>query len=141
MVAFTDLALDVDGQRAFLVDVEGLESAARAQAKQVLETARADLRDDFLSYLEDGESLDYEEEAAVWRAYQERFLNLGLGFPPSPRRRSALQRWGRLIRTALSGEVRGWNLKNLPQVAHIFTTFIPDCFSPLANCFGLPVTT
>lgn len=122
-VPFADLTLDVPGQRAFLVDVEEIEAAARASAKaqaaQAVEHERQTLRADFLVYLEDDAGLgDYDEQLRAWAAFEARFWRAGVGISPSWRRRGQLQRWGRVVRTALSGEVFGWGLTNLPQVAH-----------------------
>lgn len=126
--AFADLTLDQATQRAFLVDVEGQEAAAKAAAAEAARIAReaalaakaaamATLREDFLAFLEEDRPND-EEEAVAWSAFERRFLEAGVALPERPWVRGELQRWQRLVRTALSGEVFGWGFSTLPQVAH-----------------------
>lgn len=126
--AFAELTLDPATQRAFLVDVEGQETAAKAAEAEGARVAReaalaaktttdTALREDFLTFLEKDRS-NGEEEAAAWSAFEERFLEAGVALPERPWVRGELQRWQRLVRTALSGEVFGWGFNTLPQVAH-----------------------
>ncbi|SFI55548.1 hypothetical protein SAMN02799626_00114 [Caulobacter sp. UNC279MFTsu5.1] len=130
-VPFTDLVLDTAGQRAFLVDVEGLEAAARDAAKARLaaatESRRLALREDLLTYLdlEEGGG-GPEERTAIWTGFALRLAEFGVPFPSSPWRRSNLQRWLRVVRTALGGEVSGWNFSSLVQVAHHLYDQHPD---------------
>jgi hypothetical protein len=118
IVAFAELTLDSATQRAFLVDVEGQEAATKAAEAEAARLAReAALRGDFLAFLEEDQAND-EEEAAAWSAFEGRFLEAGVALPERPWVRGELQRWQRLVRTALSGEVFGWGFNTLPQVAH-----------------------
>jgi hypothetical protein len=124
LVGFDQLTLDLEGQRAFLIDVEGLETTRRAQLeterREAIDSAHTKLRDEFLVYW--GQPFDpamsYIEHGEIWSRFGERFAALGLGLPEYYHGDQQLDRRIKVILTAKTGQPVGWGYKKLPEVAH-----------------------
>lgn len=130
IVDFADLTLDVEGQRAFLVDVAGqaaaLRSEAQAKAREGLAEAQAQraaregkLRTNFLDYWSSSwESRgDYVQRYARWADFHDRFTAMGIPFP-TYNGEPDFDRWMRMVMTAQTGRPHGWKFQTLPEVAH-----------------------
>lgn len=124
LVGFDQLTLDIDGQRAFLVDVEGLEAARRAKMeadrKAAIERIHASLRGEFIAFWESplNPDLSYREHGEIWTSFGDRFANLGLPLPEYLHGDLHLDRCLKVILTAKTGQPVGWSFKRLPEVAH-----------------------
>lgn len=156
IVDFSALTLDLTEQRAFLVDVTGEETAARARAQAELrlaeeakleaqrsarEARNAALRSDFITYwralYESRGSLEKREQD--WAAFHRRFTQVGIPFPPSSWGDGDLDRWLRMVFTAQTGRPEGWNYRRLPEVAHHLHDQFPDklvAFFHMLNHYG-----
>lgn len=124
LVGFDQLTLDLEGQRAFLVDVEGLEAARRAQLeadrRTAVEAVHARLRDEFLAYWAQpfDPAMTYIEHGEIWSGFGARFAALGLTLPEYYHGDQQLDRRIKVILTAKTGQPVGWGYKRLPEVAH-----------------------
>jgi hypothetical protein len=132
LVGFDELTLDVDGQRAFLVDVEGEERRRREameaeRARRAAEREEA-LRSGFLScwlrrYDPD---VSYPEREREWLTFVQPFAERGLPFPPHCWGEPELDRRLKAALTAKAGIPVGWRYKKLPEVAHHLHDRHPD---------------
>lgn len=145
LVRFDQLTLDVEGQRAFLVDVEG-EERRRAKAADIeRQRAAAEkdeaLRSGFLScwtrrYDPDATYADRERE---WTKFVRPFSERGAPIPPHCWGEPELDRRLKAALTARSGTPVGWRYKKLPEVAHHLHDKHPDLlflFGRLLKLYG-----
>ncbi|CAN5392138.1 hypothetical protein BH09PSE1_BH09PSE1_02240 [soil metagenome] len=156
IVDFSALTLDTVDQRAFLVDVEGLEKAARAKAQADERIAQAHARDaeiatseardqalrsEFIAYWSSPFETrgGFEQRQIDWAAFLARFSRAGIPFPPECWSDPDLDRWMKMVLTAQAGVPVGWNYKRLPEVAHHLHDRSPDklrAFFHMLNHYG-----
>lgn len=145
LVRFDELTLDVEGQRAFLIDVEGDErrQAEAVEAERLRRTAEADeaLRSGFLSCWTRRYDPDvtYEEREREWATFVRPFGDRGLTFPPHCWSDAELDRRLKVALTAKSGVPVGWRYKKLSEVAHHLHDKHPDLlflFGRLLKLYG-----
>lgn len=129
---FDELTLDVQGQRAFLVDVEGEErrAAEAAEAERLRLAAEEDeaLRSGFLSCWTrryDPE-VTYPEKEREWATFVRPFALRGLAIPAHCWGEPLLDQRLKVALTAKGGAPVGWRYKKLPEVAHHLHDKHPD---------------
>lgn len=145
LVRFDQLTLDVDGQRAFLVDVEGEErrraEAAEAERLRIAADKEEALRSGFLSCW----TRRYDPEVAYpvkereWARFVLPFSERGLAIPAYCWGEPELDRRVKVALTAKSGTPIGWRYKKLPEVAHHLHDKHPDLlflFGRLLRLYG-----
>lgn len=145
LIGFDQLTLDVDGQRAFLVDVEGEErrraEAAEAERLRIAADKEEALRSGFLSCWTrryDPE-VTYPEKEREWATFVLPFSERGLQIPEHCWGEPELDRRLKVALTAKSGTPVGWRYKKLPEVAHHLHDKHPDLlflFGRLLRLYG-----
>jgi len=145
LVRFDQLTLDIEGQRAFLVDVEGEErrraEAAEAEGLRVAAEKDEALRSGFLAcwmrrYDPD---VTYAEREREWATFVLPFSGRGLAIPAHCWGEPELDRRLKAALTAKSGTPIGWRYKKLPEVAHHLHDKHPDLlflFGRLLKLYG-----
>jgi hypothetical protein len=123
-VRFDQLTLDIEGQRAFLVDVEGEErrraEAGEAERLRIASDKEAALRCGFLScwMRRYDPNITYPEREQEWLTFLRPFAERNLAIPAHCWGEPELDRRLKVALTAKSGAPVGWRYKKLPEVAH-----------------------
>lgn len=107
-VAFGELTLETDRQRAFLFDADAERERCEAQLKDW------PLREDFRRYWTDGASHD----DALWLSLRRRFAERSIALPRFPSDEPGFAALLDTLYSASEGRPVGWRYNNLVKVAH-----------------------
>jgi hypothetical protein len=145
LVRFDQLTLDLEGQRAFFVDVEGeerrrVEAAEAERQRRVTEREEA-LRSGFLScwIRRYDPNIPYPEREREWSMFVQPFDEQGVPIPAHCWGEPELDRRLKVALTAKSGTPVGWRYRKLPEVAHHLHDKHPDLlflFGRLLKLYG-----
>lgn len=143
VVPFHDLTFDHEGQRAYLHDFEGEETALRAFLKaEEIEAWRqegAALRGEFFDLWEPPRDAPYEPLKARWQALSDSLEERGMKPLVGYGDRYVLETIIRSMLSAKAGKPVGWRYKTLVELSHHLATNHKNCllaFGYAVNVYG-----
>jgi hypothetical protein len=120
IVAFHELTLDFENQRAFYFDYAGEEAGLKAAiAGEAMEAHRL-LRNRFFDLWNMREQPNYQEGSyrQKWDRLRDELKNIGINIPLDPRADSGFTALMNAMQSMEAGQPEGWRFNKLVEVAH-----------------------